>query len=622
MGDNMQQLISRIWHRLVSFLLKQIILILIVLTCAGGGIAWIAVNNLSFQLVESQASQNAKWCLKALDKARELYSEDVVERITHEVPVIANYPTIEGAIPVPSTYAIVLGKRISQQKGNFGFRVYSDYPYPNRLEDGTGGPQDQFEQDAIDYLRSNATDSYYRIENYKNRLSMRYGMPIVMKTSCVSCHNTHPQSPKTDWRVGDVRGVMELTQPLDTFIEQNQDNIARLSVKLGGLSILSLFGISLVVGRLRQSTKQLEGKVRLRTAELADANANLEQRNGLIRQVFGRYLSDQVVTVLLKDAAEEKLKLGGERRKITILTSDLRGFTAISERMSPEEVIGILNIYLEYMADVITEYQGTIDEFMGDGILVLFGAPVAREDDGIRAVACACAMQLKMGAVNEQMKQMGLPALEMGIGINTGDVIVGNIGSEKRTKYGIVGNQVNLTYRIESYTTGGQILISETTLKEAGSIVKIAGQKQVTLKGIEKPIWIYDVWGIGGFYNLFLPKEQEQFFPLAVEIPIQYAMLEGKNVSDTIFKGSLIELSAKGAKVRINSVENNGKAKSNSNIKLNIISPTSSKSVSDNIYAKVTEKSAGKNYFYIVFTSKTPAIEARLSKIYQWISRE
>ncbi|MDJ0687624.1 MAG: adenylate/guanylate cyclase domain-containing protein [Xenococcaceae cyanobacterium MO_188.B32] len=618
----MQQLISRIWHRLVSFLLKQIILVLVVLTCAGGALAWIAVNNLSFDLVELQASKNAEWCIKALGEAVQLYSDDVVGRITHEVPVSENYPTIEGAIPPPSTYSIVLGERISERKGNFRFRVYSDYPFPNRLEDGTGGPQDKFERDALDYFKNHAVSSYYRIENYKNRLSMRYGMPLVMKASCVSCHNTHPQSPKTDWRIGDIRGIMELIQPLDTFMEQNQHNIADLSLKLGGLSILSLFGISLVFGRLRQSTKQLEGEVRLRTAELADANVDLEQKNGLIRQVFGRYISNEIVTVLLKAAAEEKLKLGGERRKITILTSDLRGFTAISERMPPEEVIDILNIYLEYMADVITEYQGTIDEFMGDGILVLFGAPVAREDDAIRAVACACAMQLKMGAVNEHMKQMGLPALEMGIGINTGEAVVGNIGSEKRTKYGIVGNQVNLTYRIESCTTGGQILISETTLKEVESIVKIAGQKQVTVKGIEKPIRIYDVWGIGGFYNLFLPKEQEQFFPLAVELPIQYTILEGKNVSDTIFKGSLIELSAKGAKVKINPVENNGKAESNSNIKLNIILPTSSKPVSDDIYAKVTEKSAGKNCFYIIFTSKPPEIEARLRKIYQWISRE
>ncbi|WP_216595676.1 adenylate/guanylate cyclase domain-containing protein [Myxosarcina sp. GI1] len=612
---------SKILHRLVSVLLKRIIIVLIVLMCTGGILVLIAVKNLSLELVELQASKNAEWCLKALKEVVDVYSDDVVDRVKHKVPVSENYPTIEGAIPIPPTYSIVIGERISEQKGNFRFRVYSDYPFPSRVEDGTGGVQDKFEQDALTYLRNNPGDSFYRMENYNNRLSMRYGMPILMKASCISCHNTHPQSPKTDWRIGDVRGVMELTQPLDKFMEQNQDHINELSLKLGGLSMLSLLGIGLVIGRLRQATKELEWKVKSRTAQLTEANANLEERNGLIRQVFGRYLSNDIVTILIKDAAEKKLKLGGERRKITILTSDLRGFAAIAEQFSPEEVIKILNIYLEYMADVISEYQGTIDEFMGDGILVLFGAPVAKENDAIRAVACACAMQLKMGAVNERMKQMGLPTIEMGIGINTGDAVVGNIGSEKRTKYGIVGSQVNLAYRIESYTTGGQILISESTFKEVKSIVKIAGQKLVTVKGIEQPIWIYDVWGMDGFYNLFLPKEQEQFFPLAVEIPIQYRILEEKDVAQTIFKGSLIKLSAKGAKVKINSVENNGKPKPNTNIKLNFITPTSPKPVSDYAYAKASEKLTNKNYFYITFTSKSPEIEARLNKIYQWISR-
>ena len=617
----MQRLISRIWHQLVNFLFKQIILVLLVLMCVGGAIAWTAIDHLSFELVELQASKNAEWCIKALKEAIQVYSDDVVSRVSHEVPVTENYLDIEGAIPVPFTYSIVLGERISERRGNFRFRVYSDYPFPKRKADGTGGIQDQFEQNAIDYLRNNVGGHYYRIEDYKNRLSMRYAMPIVMKASCISCHNTHPESPKTNWRIGDVRGVMELVQPLDGFVKQNEHNIMGLSIKLGGLSILALLGISLVFGRLRQSTKELEAKVRSRTAQLADANVNLEERNDLIRQVFGRYLSNEIVTILLKDAANEKLKLGGERRKVTILTSDLRGFTAISERMPPEEVIKILNIYLKYMADVISEYHGTIDEFMGDGILVLFGAPVVREDDAIRAVACACAMQLKIGAVNEQMKQMGLPTLEMGIGINTGEVVVGNIGSEKRTKYGIVGSQVNLTYRIESYTIGGQILISETTLQKVKSIVKIAERKEVQVKGIEHPIPIYDVWGIGGFYNLFLPKEQEYFFPLAVEMPIQYVILRGKNVSSTIFRGSLIELSAKGARVKINHIEKGMKPKPNSNLKLNFITPTNANPVSEDVYGKVLDKSAGSNGFYLIFTAKPPDIEARIAKVYEWISR-
>jgi adenylate cyclase len=620
----MRQFISQAWQWFVSFLLKQIILILTILLCVGAGITWTAVNGLSSELMQSQALQNAEWCLKALKEATQLYSDDVVDRVEkiHQIPVTDNYPAVEGAIPLPSTYSIVLGKRLSEKKGNLLFRVYSDYPFPKRKADGTGGPQDQFEQDALSYLRQAPNAEYYRLENYKGRPSMRYAMPSIMKASCISCHNTHPDSPKKDWRIGDVRGVWELIQPLDNFMKQNEKGLMELSVQLGGLSILGLMGLILVIGRLRQATRELEGKVRERTSELARANIDLEQRNGLIRQVFGRYLSDEVVTNLLTDAENEQLQLGGERRKITILTSDLRGFTAISERMSPEEVINILNIYLEYMADVITQYQGTIDEFMGDGILVLFGAPTAREDDAARAVACACAMQLAMSSVNERMKQMGLPSLAMGIGINTGEVVVGNIGSEKRTKYGIVGSPVNLTYRIESYTTGGQILISETTLQEVRSIVKISGQRRVRVKGVREAIAIYEVWGIGGFYNLFLPKEEEQFFPLAVEIPIQYAVLADKRISTTLFKGSLIELSAKGAKVRIHELKAGSKPSPLSNLKLNFVTPNGRVQASENIYAKVLEKAADNKSFYISFTSKSPEAEIILSKIYKWISQK
>ncbi|MEO1559411.1 MAG: adenylate/guanylate cyclase domain-containing protein, partial [Cyanobacteria bacterium J06632_19] len=256
------------------------------------------------------------------------------------------------------------------------------------------------------------------------------------------------------------------------------------------------------------------------------------QNASKIRKTFGRYLNDEVVANLLE--SPEGLKLGGQRRNITIFTSDLRGFTATSERLPAEEVIKIINLYLGYMADVITEYQGTIDEFMGDGILVLFGAPTAREDDATRAIACAVAMQQAMEPVNQKMKEMGLPKLEMGIGINTGEVVVGNIGSEKRTKYGVVGKQVNLTYRIESYTVGGQIFISESTLKAAEPIVKIIGEREVKPKGVQQPITIYEVGGIAGDYNLYLKQEEEVFFSLSQPIMFEYAVLDGKDISNTL----------------------------------------------------------------------------------------
>lgn len=350
--------------------------------------------------------------------------------------------------------------------------------------------------------------------------------------------------------------------------------------------------------------------------------AYIARTAGDIRKTFGRYLSDEIVATLLEDP--EGLKLGGERRKITILTSDLRGFTATSERLPPEEVVKVLNFYLGHMADVITRYQGTIDEFMGDGILVLFGAPIARKNDAQRALACAVDMQLAISQVNKQMKAWGLPPLEMGIGIHTGEVVVGNIGSEKRAKYGVVGSQVNLTYRIESYTIGGQIFISQATLQEVDAkLLRIDGQKEVQPKGVKTPIKIYDIGGIAGKYNLYLKKEQEEFITLSDTLALKYTILEGKHVGENVFDGCIVQLSAHGAEIYTKQGKDSVPSKL-TNIKLNLLSQDHSRE-SEDIYAKVLEYQTNylqavpedENYFLIRFTAKPPDVAAQLEKLYQ-----
>ncbi|MDJ0708484.1 MAG: adenylate/guanylate cyclase domain-containing protein [Leptolyngbyaceae cyanobacterium MO_188.B28] len=333
-----------------------------------------------------------------------------------------------------------------------------------------------------------------------------------------------------------------------------------------------------------------------------------------IRKTFGRYLSDEVVTNLLENPDAQKL--GGERRQLTILTSDLRGFTATAERVSPEEVLKVLNFYLGRMTDVITRYQGTIDEFIGDGILVLFGAPIRREDDARRAVACAVEMQLAMTEINQTVKTWGLPALEMGIGIHTGEAIVGNIGSEQRTKYGVVGSAVNLTYRIESYTIGGQILISDQTLQTAGSVVQIDGQKQVKPKGVRSPITIHQVGAVGDPYNLALAKEEELLLPLDEAIQVKYSTLSDKHVGAACFQGQLVQLSEKGALVRSAPMEE-ALIKPLTNIKLNLFARGDSTVISEDVYAKVLEKPTAPDQFYIRFTAKPPAVDSHLNTLYK-----
>src|SRR5919109_1315604 len=224
----------------------------------------------------------------------------------------------------------------------------------------------------------------------------------------------------------------------------------------------------------------------------------------------------------------------GEVREITLLVSDLRGFTSLAARLSPPEVIAILNRYFERMIDIIARYRGTVDELQGDGILTFFGAPLAAPDDPERAVACALAMQLALLEFNREQRQLQLPELAMGIGINTGELIVGNIGSLKRSKYGAVGSAINTAYRIESHTVGGQILMSPSTYARVQALVHVRSTMQAQFKGIDHPVTLYDVCGISGKYHLALPeKPAEPLVPLLSPLPIACFPVDGKIVAET-----------------------------------------------------------------------------------------
>ncbi len=284
------------------------------------------------------------------------------------------------------------------------------------------------------------------------------------------------------------------------------------------------------------------------TINKAKDRVNQQKKAAQVRETFGRYLSDEVVATLLSNP--DALKLGGEKKKVTILMSDLRGFSLISEHLPPEQVVDVLNIYLGKMADIITDHQGTIDEFIGDAILVIFGGLIQGEDDAARAVACALHMQSAMSEVNAELKKNGLPSLEMGIGINTGEVVVGNIGSQTRAKYGVVGSQVNLTARIESYTVGGQILISDGTREEVNSIVQLGREMKLSAKGYSDPINIYEVEGMGEPYNVSLPAPEESIKPLATPFPFRYSTLDGKHMTGTMLNGQMVALSSSMALVK------------------------------------------------------------------------
>ncbi|MDQ7782098.1 MAG: adenylate/guanylate cyclase domain-containing protein [Desulfomonilaceae bacterium] len=210
-----------------------------------------------------------------------------------------------------------------------------------------------------------------------------------------------------------------------------------------------------------------------------------------VRETFGRYLSEEVVAEILKSPGGVELR--GELREITILVSDLRGFTPLSEQLPPHAVLEIINRYLERMTDIIMRHEGTIDEFTGDGILVFFGAPRVLPDHASRAVACAVDMQTALTSLNREYHELGLPRLQMGIGINTGELIVGNIGSEKRKKYGALGNPINVAFRVESHTTGGEILLTSSVYRCLDTNPPVCSTREVRLKGIDKPVTLYQM---------------------------------------------------------------------------------------------------------------------------------
>jgi class 3 adenylate cyclase len=268
---------------------------------------------------------------------------------------------------------------------------------------------------------------------------------------------------------------------------------------------------------------------------------DLELRNRFIQSLFGRYLSDEVVAGLL--ASPEGPRLGGEQRKVTLLMSDLRGFTPLTEGLAPERVLHLLNSYLAAMADVILAHQGTIDEFVGDAILALFGAPLGRPDDGQRAVACAVRMQEALQELNRRNEKEALPRLEMGIAIHTGEVIVGNIGSERRTKYGVVGSAVNHAGRIESFTVGGQVLISDATLRECGEGVEVGSRLAIDAKGTRERIVVYDLRAFGGHR---VPDAQEEAVSLPEPLTVLCHVVVGKRVEAEAFGGRLVDLAVHG----------------------------------------------------------------------------
>jgi adenylate cyclase len=225
-----------------------------------------------------------------------------------------------------------------------------------------------------------------------------------------------------------------------------------------------------------------------------------ERRARDIRQLFSSYVTARVVNELIRNPA--LARLGGARREVTVLFSDIRGFTTFSEKHSPTEVVALLNEYLAAMTEVIFRWEGTLDKFVGDEIMVFWGAPLPQTDHAERALRCALEMQSTLADLQQKWASEGKPQLEAGIGLNSGEVLVGNIGAEgKKMDYTVIGDNVNLGARVEGLTRhfAQSLLLTEYTVNQlrpilaAGQLLGVAldGVARVVVKGKEQPVALY-----------------------------------------------------------------------------------------------------------------------------------
>ncbi len=314
---------------------------------------------------------------------------------------------------------------------------------------------------------------------------------------------------------GDLKWLVEVVVPERDYTEQI-DAEARLAVLLGLLALgVALVGGIVVAGWIAHPLRELaqvarrirlghldvtlvprsRDEIGVLTRAMSDMARALRDRD-FIRETLGRYVSPELAAQVLRDP--EALQLGGEVREVAMLMSDLRGFSELSERLGPSAMIGLLNRYLAAMTPVIQQHRGIIDEFIGDAIFVLFGAPFGRPDDAERAVRCAAAMQEALAAFNLDSRSHGLPELSMGIGLHVGPVVAGNIGSPDRVKYGVVGPAVNLTARIQALTGGGEVLLSEALLARVSSVVSVAPGRPERVKGVSEPITVHRLLEVKG----------------------------------------------------------------------------------------------------------------------------
>jgi adenylate cyclase len=453
---------------------------LVVILLAGLPIAvWLDLRNLSEDLLRRQASDMNS----LITSVRGFYSKNVVGRVLAapgvSTQVIHNYQDIPGAIPIPATLSLELGKVINEQQNNINYRFVSDYPFRGRAPH----EMDDFEKGALTALRQDAnlrlTDVSWSLFTDRVRLVT----PIIMGQACVTCHNANPDSPKHDWKVGDVRGIQEISisQPIAT-------NIQSFKFLILYFLLATAACVTFIVLQRRQA------------AIIAAINRKLASANEFLAAVSAKishYLSPQIYKSIF--SGQRDVTIHTERKNLTIFFSDIKDFTATTERLQPEQITSLLNEYFTEMSAIALQYGGTIDKFVGDAIVIFFGDPETKGvvEDAKACLRMAVAMQRRIAELNVKWRRQGVEEpFRVRIGINTGICNVGNFGSSDRMDYTIIGGEANLAARLQSIAQPGHIVVSYETHALVRDIVAADALAPITMKGIGREVIPYTIGGL------------------------------------------------------------------------------------------------------------------------------
>ncbi len=455
--------------RLLTILHKYPVLSVGLLFVIGMVLIFGNIVYLSHRINQELAIKYMGTYIDSLSTFQSMYSSEVVERLNYlGITPRQDYRNHDGAIPFPATFSIELAKAMTNPETGIITRLYSDYPFATRKD---GGPKDEYESLALATLRfaQDKTQPFVRFEKVNNRMSMRYGKSVLMKQSCVDCHNTHPDSTKRDWKVGDVRGVREVIVPMEAtrqiaYAEWGATVGVMLFITVAGLGILFL-----VINALKASI-----------AMLSKTNVAYDR---FVPHEFLSYLKKQsIIDVQLSDSIEKQM---------TVLFSDIRNFTRLSEDMTPEENFMFINSYYGVMGPVVRKNQGFVDKYIGDGMMALFD----RTEDAVRA---ATEMLERLKEYNRNSSKERPEPIRIGIGLHKGKLRLGTVGEVNRMDGTVISDAVNLASRIEGLTKlyGAQILITETIYRgiEEMDKYRIRVMDKVKVSGRQEPITIYEIF--------------------------------------------------------------------------------------------------------------------------------